>query len=140
MQWQGFKFRVEQMENEDIVDELKKLKFHIKMLSDAAIVTEGMGDLASLVVSFDWSERELNTAHDIFESYEKKLNNAEAANWRTFEKEFSEKLDINYQGLKSVVIAFYRNHQWVNVCAAYANYFEPTTPVEFHFITRREAN
>ena len=44
--------------------------------------------------------------------------------------------NINYQTVKSIVLAFWRNHQWTNVCYGYAMSFEPTIPIEFHQIIR----
>lgn len=49
----------------------------------------------------------------------------------SFEHGFQESLGVNYQGLKSIVLAFYRNSQWTNVCEAYVDSFGKTPSVEF---------
>jgi len=121
------------MENiEAIVARLEKLEFHVKLLSESLNHTEN--PIASLVVNFNWSEQDLDSAHDIFEIFDTKLQESEKINWHQFEKEFSEKLHISYQGLKSVVLAFNRNGQWTEVCHAYAASFGQSVPLELKSI------
>ena len=107
------------MENiESIISRLEKLEFHVKLLAES--VNHSENPTASLVVDFDWSSQDLNCAHDIFEIFDTKMRTEEKINWYEFEKEFQDKLNISYQGLKSVVLAFFRNGQWTEVCHAYA--------------------
>lgn len=121
------------MENLDaIISRLDKLEFHVKLLAESLNFDET--PIASLVVDFDWSEEDLNLAHDIFEIFDTKLSNSEEIRWRDFENEFLKKLNITYQGLKSVVLSFYRNGQWVEVCHAYASSFGNSVSVELKSI------
>lgn len=117
------------MENiEAIVARLEKLEFHVKLLAESLNHTEN--PIASLVVDFNWSEQDLDLAHDIFEMFDTKLHKSEKVNWHELEKEFTEKLNISYQGLKSIVLAFNRNGQWTEVCHAYASSFGNSVPLE----------
>ncbi len=93
--------------------------------------------IASLVISFNWSEENLDKAHDIFEKYDTQLENGEKPNWVAFEGDFKDQLGLGYQSVKVVVLAFYRNYQWTNVCEIYAKAHEC---VEFHEITRSKAS
>lgn len=121
------------MENfEAIIRRLEKLEFHVKLLAESLNYAEN--PTASLVVGFDWSEQDLTLAHDIFEMFDKKLGESAPINWYDFEKEFSDKLNINYQGLKSVVLAFHRNGQWMEVCHAYASSFGDSVSLELKSI------
>jgi hypothetical protein len=123
------------MENiELIVARLEKLEFHVKLLAESLNHTEN--PTASLVVSFDWSSQDLNRAHDIFEAFDNKMRESEKINWHDLEKEFGDKLNISYQGLKSVVLAFYRNGQWTEVCHAYASSFGNSVPLELKAIAQ----
>lgn len=113
---------------EAIAAKLEKLEFHIKLLAESLDHTEN--PIASLVIDFNWSEQDLDSAHDIFEIFDKKLHEPENINWHELENEFSKKLHISYQGLKSVVLAFNRNGQWTKVCHAYASSFGNSVPLE----------
>lgn len=121
------------MENiEAIIARLEKLEFHVKLLAESLSHTEN--PIASLVVDFNWSEQDLDSAHDIFEMFDKKLHESAIIKWHELEKEFNEKLNISYQGLKSVVLAFNRNGQWTEVCHAYASSFGNSVPLELKSI------
>jgi hypothetical protein len=85
----------------------------------------------------NWDDAQLNKAHDVFQVYHEKLENGEEVNWTEFEIALRDEFGIGYQTVKSIVLAFFNNHQWVDVCHGYAMSFEPTTPIEFHSITRR---
>lgn len=98
--------------------EFQKIKFHIRLL--AQVIDASDYPTEALVLSMDWSEEELDVAHDIFEAYEEKLSGSSQVNWHAFERQFEEQLGVGYQALKSIVLAFYRNSQWVDVCVAYA--------------------
>lgn len=54
-----------------------------------------------------------------------------------FERKFSS-LAINYQTLKSVILAFYRNGQWTKICEAYVDSFGDAPSLEYDGIMRRE--
>ncbi len=55
-----------------------------------------------------------------------------------FEKDFDDELGVSYQGLKSIISAFYRNGQWTNVCEAYVDSMGDSPPIEYRAIQRRE--
>lgn len=124
------------MSNDDLRAEIAKLKFHVRMLG-RALPTESHS-VESMVVSFDWSEEDLDAVHDIFEEYDGKLNGGEDIKWMEFEHKLRERFGIGYQRVKIIVLAFYDSQQWTQVCRGYAMHFEPATPVEFHRITRQE--
>ncbi len=113
---------------DEIICRLNKLEFHVKLLAESLNHSEN--PIASLVVDFNWSEQDLDKAHDIFEIFDKKITNSEEVNWSDFENEFNQKLNISYQGLKSVVLSLFRNGQWSEVCHAYAASFGDSIPLE----------
>ena len=115
----------------DIENEIKKLKFHISLIGETLDYRNN--PIPALVIQMDWNENDLDAAHDIFEKYDNMLEAKEEVNWRAFEIELREKFGIGYQTVKSIVLAFYRNHQWTEVCTLYARSCEC---VEFHEITR----
>lgn len=126
------------MNLEEITNEVNKLKYHIKILSET--VDFQQYPVESLILSMNWDEQDINDAHDIFERYDEKIQNKEEINWREFEMELRNHFGIGYQTVKSIILAFYRNHQWTQVCYGYAMSFEPKTPVEFHSITRSKSS
>lgn len=115
----------------DIENEIKKLKFHISLIGETLDYRNN--PIPALIIEMDWGEADLNSAHDIFEKYDNMLEAKEEVNWRAFEMELREKFEIGYQTVKSIVLSFYRNHQWTEVCTLYARSAEC---VEFHEITR----
>jgi hypothetical protein len=115
----------------DIEREIEKLKFHISLIGEA--VDHRNNPITALVISMNWNAKDLDSAHDIFEKYDSQLESKEEVNWHAFEHELRDKFDIGYQTIKSIILAFYRNHQWTEVCRLYAKAFEC---VEFHEITR----
>ncbi|MFQ2558598.1 hypothetical protein ACK3Z7_04205 [Aeromonas caviae] len=126
------------MNIEEIAEELKKLKYQVRTLGET--IDYRTHPVEALILSLDWGEGDIDRAHDIFEKYDNKLEAGEVVNWHEFEHELRDAFGIGYQTVKSIVLAFYANHQWTNVCYGYAMSFEPTTPVEFHRITRGEGN
>lgn len=123
------------MTTADLLNEIEKIKYQLRII--AQTVDYDAHPVEALILSMDWSEGDINRAHDIFEKYDKKMDDGEKVNWMQFESELENEFKIGYQTVKSIVLAFYRNHQWTNVCHAYAMSFEPNAPVEFHQITRR---
>ncbi|WP_259781200.1 hypothetical protein [Aestuariispira ectoiniformans] len=114
--------------------EIKKIKFQISLIGEAIRYNEN--PLTSLVIELDWSEEDLEAAHDCFEQAETVLNNnPQDFNNVMFEKLFKEKLGVGYQRVKAIVLAFYREHRWTSVCVAYANSFGDTRPSELMSIT-----
>ena len=100
------------------MNEIEKIKYHIQLLSEALNPSDQ--PIASLVISNDWIRADLDAAHDIFEQYDKALELDNSINWHNFEHAFLDRFGITYQGLKSIVLAFFRNGQWTDVCKAYA--------------------
>ena len=116
---------------DDIYLQLKKLKYQMSLVGEALNSSEH--PIATLVISMDWDDQDLDKAHDIFEKFEKIIEAGEKPNWTEFEHDFHQKFGIGYQTLKMVVLAFHRNFQWIDVCASYAKAKEC---MEFHEITR----
>ena len=120
----------------EISKEIEKLKYHIRILGES--IDYHNHPVESLILSMDWDEKDINRAHDIFEKYDEKINSDEEVEWYDFENELKDEFIIGYQTVKQIVLAFYNNHQWTDVCYQYAMSFEPNTPVEFHQITRHK--
>lgn len=120
---------------EEIAEKIEKLQYQVSVLSEC--VDYDRYPVQRLILSMNWDDAQLNKAHDIFQVYDKKLENGEEVNWTEFEMALRAEFDIGYQTVKSIILAFFNNHQWVDVCHGYAMSFEPTTPIEFHSITRR---
>jgi hypothetical protein len=121
---------------EEIERELAKLRYQVRLLGHT--VDPERRPIESLILEFDWEEGQLTKAHDIFEEYDNKLNNGQDINWHEFEHKLRGEFDIGYQEVKSIITAFYQNHQWTAVCEGYAKSFEPAVPVEFHRIVQSD--
>ena len=117
--------------SDEIQKQLDKLKYQLHLLGEA--INHREYPIPSLVLSLDWDDEDLNKAHDIFEKYDEKIEKDEKINWRAFEMELRDTLGIGYQTVKLIILAFFDNGQWQEVCTAYAKAYEC---VEFHRITR----
>ncbi|WP_422059821.1 DUF1878 family protein [Sphingopyxis sp.] len=124
------------MNSEDIEKIIDKLAYHVSLLG--LTIDHEKYPVESLVLDMNWNRAELEKVHDIFEQWDQRLENGEVMNTAAFESDFDRELGISYQGLKSVVLAFYRNHQWTNVCEAYVDAFGKSPALEYHSIMRRE--
>ena len=111
-------------------EEIAKIKFHISMLNNYQNYVNN--PIGSLDIEFDWSEEDLDKAHDIFEKYNKKIleGGLDGNLHSLMEKDFNEDLNIGYQEVKSVVLAFFRESRWVTVCVEFVKSYE-YEPVEF---------
>lgn len=109
--------------------QIQKMKYHIRQLAEA--LDSKTHPIASLVIEKDWSHDDLEAAHDIFEKYADLLDKNELVNWTAFEHELRKKFNIGYQEVKSIILAFYRNGQWREVCVGYTI---AHTSVELHEI------
>ncbi|KZY36775.1 hypothetical protein A3754_24485 [Alcanivorax sp. HI0083] len=117
----------------DLESELNKIKFHINLIGETLDSREN--PIPSLVIHMNWDESDLDSAHDIFEKYDSMVEAEEEVNWQAFEMELRDRFGIGYQTVKSIVLAFFRNHQWTEVCTLYAKAYEC---MEFHEITRHK--
>ena len=124
------------MTNEEISEIIKKLRYHVTILGQT--IDSDTHPVESLVMGKDWGEEELDKAHDIFERWDERLEKGGHIDSGEFESDFRNDLDVTYQGLKSIVLAFYKNSQWTNVCEAYVDSFGKSPAVEYHSIMRRE--
>lgn len=113
------------------MSEIQKIKYQLALLAESLDSRDH--PIPALVISLDWSQEDLSGAHDIFQEYDEKLDEEQVISWGEFENEFQEKLNLGYQKIKSVILAFYRNQQWTDVCAAYAHAYPCA---EFHEINR----
>ena len=73
-----------------------------------------------MVVALNWSEEDLERAEDIFEKFEKQLESSGGMMEHDLEKELKDTFKIGYQTVKTIVLAFWHNSQWQDVCKAYA--------------------
>lgn len=115
----------------DLQLQINKLKYQMSLVGESLDSREH--PIATLVIGMNWDDKDLDKAHDIFEKFESILESGREPNWGEFERDFKQQFGIGYQRLKIVVLAFHRNSQWANVCAAYAKAHEC---MEFHEITR----
>lgn len=118
---------------EELAKQIEKLKYQMRLVGDS--LDSKAHPIASLVISMDWGDEELDKAHDIFEKYNNYLEAGDSPNWSAFEQEFQQQFGVGYQKLKLVVLAFHRNFQWGNVCTVYAKAKEC---MEFHEITKQK--
>lgn len=105
-------------ETHGIEQELAKLRFHVKQLGEA--IDDDEHPVTAMVIELNWSEEDLERAHDIFEKYDNQLESHGRFFEHDLEKELKDSFDIGYQTVKTIVLAFWRNHQWQGVCRAYA--------------------
>ena len=124
------------MNNQEVVEAFEKLRYQVSLLGEA--IDHESHPVESLVISMDWSRSDLNKAHDIFEKWEKQLEQGKVMSSAEFEADFNDELGISYQGVKSIILAFYRNGQWTDVCEAYVDSFGGSPALEYHSIMRRE--
>ncbi len=103
---------------DDLKDQVERLRFQLQLLAES--LDHHAYPIQTLVIALDWGDEELTLAIDIFEKYSRQLESGEKVSWVAFEEEFQDQLNISYQALKSIILAFYRNRQWLDVCVAYA--------------------
>lgn len=115
----------------DIENEIEKIKFHINLIGETFDSTNN--PIPALVIQMNWNASDLDSAHDVFEKYNNMLEAKEDVDWCDFEHELRDKFGIGYQTVKSIILAFFRNHQWTEVCTLYARAYKCS---EFHEITR----
>ncbi|WP_215765986.1 DUF1878 family protein [Gluconobacter cerinus] len=124
------------MTNDEIINTIKKLSYHVSILGDTIDIENN--PIEHLIISKNWDESDLNEVYDIFEEWDKRIESGEKINKANFEHDFSSNLKISYQGLKTIVLAFYKSGQWTNVCEAYVDAFGDCPPTEYLSIMRRE--
>lgn len=104
---------------DELRKEIEKLKYQIQLVGNT--IDSDFYPVESLILSFDWDNDDLNKAHDIFEKYDKKIEAKENnINWTEFETELEKQFCISYQEVKVIILAFYKNRQWSEVCYQYA--------------------
>jgi lipid II:glycine glycyltransferase (peptidoglycan interpeptide bridge formation enzyme) len=121
------------MNTEELVKDFKKLQYQVKVLSECMDYEKY--PVEYLILSMNWDQSQINKAHDIFQKYDQKLKNQIGIRWFDFERALCDEFKINYQSVKSIILAFHRNQQWVEVCHGYAMSLGSTMPVEFQSIT-----
>ena len=124
------------MTDDAILEIIAKIRYQVSILGQT--IDHKKHPVEALVLAKDWSEKELNKAHDIFERWDARLEKGEKISSGEFEADFSRELGVSYQGLKSIVLAFYNNGQWTNVCESYVDSFGKSPALEYHSIMRRE--
>jgi hypothetical protein len=112
--------------------EINKLKYQMRIL--ISTVDSDKYPVESLILSLNWDDDDLDAAHDIFEKYDNKIEaKEENISWSMFENDLKNRFNLGYQSVKSIIIAFYKNDQWVEVCYQYAKAY---TCAEFHSLIR----
>ncbi|WP_025644207.1 MULTISPECIES: hypothetical protein [unclassified Psychrobacter] len=122
------------MDLNELENQVNLLQYHLQLLANC--IDSDEHPVESLILNMNWNEKQIDRAHDIFQKYDQLIDSKSKIVWSKFEHELRDEFAIGYQTVKAIVIAFYKNHQWVDVCYQYAMSFEPTTPIEFHQITR----
>ena len=121
--------------------ELEKIKYHIRLINSRLSTIDDKIELyfrsdpiASLVIEMDWSEGDLKKVRDIFHEYDENLRQSEQyVNWSAFQHDICNALGMIYDDrpIKDIIVAFWENREWVNVCSEYAKEHECA---EFHEI------
>jgi hypothetical protein len=107
------------MAMENLVEEIQRLRFQITKLSESLDSKEY--PIQCLVISLNWSEKDLNDADGIFEEYDRILKDKTTSNPLVgFETKLRDRLRIDYQTVQRVILAFYDGGKWVDVCKGYA--------------------
>jgi hypothetical protein len=115
---------------------IKKLQYQVSILGQT--IDDKKYPLQSLIIEKDWSEEDVDIVDDIFDEWDKRLQKNENFSSGEFEKNFSDRLNVTYQGLKSIILAFYKNDQWINVCEAYVDSFGDSASAEYNSIRNRK--
>lgn len=102
----------------DLQEEINKIKYQLQLI--AGTLDSDKYPIETLVVEMDWDRKDLDAAHDIFEEFDKKLEGNEEISWIEFEHKLRDRFEIGYQTVKDIILAFYHNYQWTNVCKGYA--------------------
>ncbi|WP_417453889.1 hypothetical protein [Kiloniella sp.] len=117
----------------NIDDEIEKLKFQVEMLGQA--VDFEKFPITSLVFEFGWNKDQLDAVYNCFEEAENLLDDdSDSFNHAWFEQLFHKSVGVGYQGLKAIVLSFYREQRYMNVCVAYVKSMGERVSVEYHRI------
>jgi hypothetical protein len=102
----------------DMERELAKLRYHVRKLAGA--ISYNKHPIEHLVVMMDWSAEDLDDAFDIFQRYRSDLDNHGSMLASQLERDLCQRFDISYQTVKDIVLAFWRHHNYSDVCEEYA--------------------
>ncbi len=102
----------------DIQEQLKKLQFQVRLMGETIDFTHY--PIPALAVELNWNERDLTDANKIFNDYEKRLISGKDVSWTEFNDRVCDRFHIVTSQVKSVVLAFLRNNQWLEVCKQFA--------------------
>lgn len=106
---------------DDLQEQVEKLRYHVKSL--AALLDNEVHPIESLVVSMDWSEKDLEDAQAIFEKHAETLEQHGRIDAGRLEVDLTERFSIHYQTVKQIILAFWRSSDFVDVCRAFAEYY-----------------
>ena len=127
-----------EFELQQLKDQLEKMKFHINLIGET--INYEKYPIPSLVIDLNWSSNDLNIAYNIFEDFEKRINHGETSLLHIdMQVEFEEKLNVNYQELKLVVLSFFYNNQFTEVCIEYAKSFGNSIPIEIKCLLEKNS-
>jgi len=122
--------------NDDVIKRLDRLEYQVSILGQA--IDYERFPVEALILNMDWDRGDIDKVHDVFERWDSRLEKGETISRYEFEKDFEKAVGVGYQGLKSIITAFWENHQWTTVCEAYVDSFDGSPAVEYHRIMRRE--
>lgn len=105
------------MSFEEIMEELKKAKYHIKQLV-SSIGRNPENAISCMIVDMDFSESDVRKMYDILDKHDRVLESG--GNIDGLEMELREELDIGYQEVKSIIITMFESHRFMPLCREYA--------------------
>lgn len=115
---------------------IEKLSYHIEMIGRT--IDHQSYPIEALVLSMNWNRTELENVFKFFEDWEIKRKNNATIDSAPFESDFTKRFNLNYQGLKPVILAFWRNGQWTELCEAYVDSFGKSASIEYSEIVNRK--
>ncbi|WP_417798908.1 hypothetical protein [Terasakiella pusilla] len=120
---------------EEIRAEITKLKFQVNTLGQA--IDHETNPIAKLIFEFDWDEKKLDAVYHCFEKAENIIENKpETFNHAMFEHLFAENVGVGYQGLKAIILSFYRECRYINVCIEYVKSLGDAPASEYRSIVK----
>lgn len=74
--------------------------------------------ISKIALSYGWNKEKVHKIYDIMDKYDQKIFNKENFTFGNIENDFK-LIGLNYQVLKSILIAFYDNEQYIEVIKIY---------------------
>ncbi len=118
-------------------ERLKQVEFELSILKKVLLGSVDMYNdfpLEDLTLDLNWDEKNLKIIDEIFEEFEKRLEEeGKNIEWGDFENKLRKssniRYDLAYSTVKRIVKAFYKDGRYVDVCYYYAKAY---TSAELH--------